>query len=230
MKKISQIIFVFVFIVLISNVSYSQIKLGPGVGMNININNGSDIKASGGIGILASGQLEIPLTKVLALVTNVQFYDNRSGYFKINSTRYETDQTGEIWGIKDSMDYSTSVAYVSFEPILEIRTSKVFYFLAGVSFGYNVQKSYKVTTTESFPPYYDGTGITLRPTTTEKGNFNDEKYRFGMKFGFGFDIPANIFEISPQLYYDYGFTNVSSNLNWKIQTIQLLVTFKFQLD
>lgn len=230
MKKIYRILIITSVLFLSINVTYSQVKLGPGVGMNININHGSDIKAAGGIGILATGQLEIPLNKTLELLLNVQFYDNRSGYFKQDSTRSATDQAGKIWQLNESLDYSTSIAYFSVEPILMIRTSKIFYFLGGLSFGYNVQKTYKVTTTESFPANYDGNGITLNPKNTVQRAFNNFKTRVAMKLGFGFDIPGSIFDISPQLYYDIGFTKVTSDLNWRIQSFQALVTFKFKLS
>lgn len=231
MKKSSLFLIIISTFFFFNNFAYSQVKLGPGIGMNININSGADIKAAGGVGFLASGQLEIPLNNVLEILMNVQFYDNRSGFFKQSGTRDTLDSQGEVVPLKVNNEISTSLAYFAVEPILMVRTSKIFYFLAGLSYGYTVQKTYKVTTNESLPAYYNGPGTNLpRPQYTVKGTYNNIKNRYAMKLGFGFDIPGSIFEISPQLYFDYGFTKVTSDIQWKVLSFQTLVTFKFKLN
>ncbi len=96
----------------------------------------------------------------------------------------------------------------------------------GPSVGFNVEGSYDQTTTETFPAGYQNNNT----SNSSKGFLQNMNARFELKFGGGYDIPtsAGMF-ITPQVSFGYGLTNVVQDVNWKILTIQALVTVKFNV-
>ncbi len=218
------------FILLFANPAFSQFRLnlGPSVGTNFNIHTGSDLPQSGnGFGFVIGGQADMNFTPTIGLIANMQFYDNRSGSFTQTSSNQYQDQNGNPVTSTVSTDNSASVAYFELEALFKIglKNNNLFFF-AGPSVGFNVQGSYDQTTTETFPAPYQSNNT----SNSSKGSIQNMNARFELKFGGGYDIPTGTgMFITPQVSFGYGLTNVEQDVNWKILTIQALVTVKFNV-
>ena len=54
--------------------------------------------------------------------------------------------------------------------------------------------------------------------------------RFGIKAGAGYDIKlSNLVDLTPQFNFEYGITNVRSNVSSKLLTFQVMVGAKFKV-
>lgn len=227
-KNIIFVMCLALFVLFYTNSAYSQfrLKLGPSIGLNYNIHTGSDLPQSGsGFGFLLGGQADMSFTPNIGLIANMQFYDNRSGSFtQTGSNQYQDQQTGNLVSSTVSTDNSSSLAYFDIEALFKysLSTNNLFFF-AGPSVGFNIEGSYNVTRTETFPSPYQNNNT----TNSSKGSFQNLNTRFELKFGSGYDIPAGSIFITPQLSFGYGLTEVEQNINWRILTIQAMVTVKF---
>lgn len=204
---------------LASNSSFAQfrLKLGPNLGMNYNIGTGSDVQETmTGIGMVLGGTVDMGFTPTIGLITNVQFYDNRSG---------GTSTESSVQGIAYTIDDDRSLAYFMIEPLFKLTLpSSSFYFVAGPVFGFNVQGSYdiRITSQNNQVTFNDG-------STKATGSIKDLLVRFGLKFGSGYDFKIGSIYLTPQLAFEYGLTNIVSDVKARILTIQLTTAVKFAL-
>ncbi len=230
-KNLTFLMGIAVFVLFFANPAFSQFRLnlGPSIGTNFNIHTGSDLPQSGnGFGLVIGGQADMNFTPTIGLMANMQFYDNRSGsYTQTSSNQYTDNQTGAPVTSTVTQDNSSSIAYFALEALFKVnlKNNNLFFF-AGPSVGFNVEGSYDQTTTETFPAGYQNNNT----SNSSKGSLQNMNARFELKFGGGYDIPtsAGMF-ITPQVSFGYGLTNVVQDVNWKILTIQALVTVKFNV-
>ncbi len=204
-----------------------RLNLGPSVGTNFNIHTGSDLPQSGnGFGFVIGAQADMSFTPTVGLIANMQFYDNRSGSYSQTGSNQYVDQQGNPVTSTVTTDNSASLAYFDFEALfkLGLKNNNLFFF-AGPSVGFNIEGSYEQTVTETFPAPYENNNT----KNTSKGSIQNLNARFELKFGSGYDIPAGNMFITPQVSFGYGLTQVEQDVNWRILTVQALVTVKFNL-
>ncbi len=220
MKKLFTFLFlVSMLFLLASNNNHAQfrLKLGPQLGLNYNIGTGSDVKETfTGIGMLIGGSVDMSFTPTIGLLTSMQFYDNRSG---------GTSTEGSVQGISYTVNDDRSLAYFMIEPLFKLTLpSSSFYFVAGPAFGFNVQGSYdiRITSANNQVTFQDG-------STKATGSIKDLLVRFALKFGSGYDFKIGSIYLTPQLAFEYGLTNVQTDVKARILTIQLTTAVKFAL-
>jgi hypothetical protein len=234
MRKTFIVLFSALSILLIGSTrDYAQFRLslGPQTGLNFNLHTGSDLSESGnGFGFVIGGTVDMSFNRTLGLITNLQFYDNRSGSTKSEgSNQYQTGN-----GIISSTVYTenaASLAYFLIEPLLKLSLpNSGMYFLVGPSFGFNIEGSYEYTTTETLPQGYQFDTGQNSITQKSKGSLKDLSARFELKMGAGYNIPIGSgIDLFPQLTFGYGITKVQSDVSWRILTIQALFGVKFNL-
>jgi len=229
MKKKLSFLLISALFIIFTNSAFSQfrLKIGPSIGANYNIHTGSDLPQSGsGFGFVIGGQADMSFTPMIGLIANMQFYDNRSGSFTQTGSNQYQDQLGNPVTSTVSIDNSASIAYFDLEALfkLSLKNNNLFFF-AGPSLGFNVEGSYDQTQTETFPAPYQSNNT----STSSKGSIQNMNSRFELKFGGGYDIPAGNMFITPQLSFGYGLTQVEQDINWRILSIQALVTIKFDM-
>src|ERR1035437_10202362 len=216
-----------VILILISSVlSFAQFKLylGPQIGVNFNIHNGSDLPNSGhGFGLLGGGQVDMEFSRTIGLITNIGFYDNRYGSY---SNTASTVVNGET--VNYTTDNNASIAYFTIEPLLKINVSQSdFFFFIGPSIGFTVESSGERVQTINTPGFVFNDNTTKQ---TVKASIQNTLARFELKLGAGYNIPVgDMIAIAPQISFGYGLTNVVSDVNWKILTIQASAVVKFRL-
>jgi hypothetical protein len=229
MKKLAALLFVILFI---SGVSYSQfkLKLGPTTGMNFNLHTGSDIESGSGFGFIIGGQLDMSFTPTVGLITNMQFYDNRSGSTtKEGSNQYQDGQGNPVTSTVEDGN-SVSLAYFMIEPLFKLNLpGSGMYFVGGPAFGFNVEGSFERTITETLPPPYTFQNNQNTQTQKAKGSMKELLVRLALKFGAGYDIWVGSVIITPQVNFEYGIVKVQSDVAWRVLTIQALGTVKFPL-
>lgn len=218
MKKTFTVLTIaFLFMSFIPNSSHAQfrLKLGPQLGLNYNIATGSGMENTyTGFGMLIGGTVDMSFTPMIGIITNLQFYDNRSVSFS---------GTEPYQGVDLNVDDSRSIAYFMIEPLFKLKLpNSGFYFVMGPAIGFNVEGSYTVK--YSVPGYQ---------TESEKGSLSDMLIRFELKAGAGYDIDLGAVYLTPQLSFGYGLTKVQSDnvtsSEARILTIQLLTAVKFSL-
>ncbi len=209
-----------ILILFLSSISYSQFKMkvGPTLGLNFNIGTGSDLNETAtGLGLLIGAQVDMNFTPTIGLITNVQFYDNRSGSSSTDGTQ---------GGISYSITNSSSLAYFMIEPLFKLDlTGSRLYFVMGPMVGFNIEASseLRLTSQNNRLTFNDG-------STKIKQSIKNTLVRFGIKTGAGYNIPlSRLVELTPQLYFEYGLTNIQSNVSARILTFQALVTAKFNI-
>ncbi len=218
MKKILILLILFLSI---SNISYSQfrMKVGPTLGLNYNIGTGSDLDETvSGFGLVVGAQVDMNFTPMVGLITNIQFYDNRSG----SSSTKGTTQDGTSYTLTNS----TSLAYFMIEPLFKLSIPQSgFYFVMGPMVGFNVEATFeqKVTSQNNNVTFQGG-------GTKIEQSMKNTLVRFGIKTGAGFDINlSSLIDLTPQLNFEYGLTNIQSDVSARILTFQALVTVKFKV-
>lgn len=214
--------------------SYGQfrMKLGPQIGLNFNLHNGSDLKESGsGFGFVFGGQVDMNFSSNIGLITNLQFYDNRSGSNEEESSNQYQDNQGNPVTSTVTDEQDISLAYFLIEPLFKLSIPQSgFYFFAGPSLGFNVEGSFERTVTETLPDPYTFNDGSNKSTAKSKGSIKDLLARVELKLGSGMDIPIGTgMYISPQLSFGYGITKVQEDVSWRVMTAQALVAFKFSL-
>lgn len=220
----------FISLFLVANTAYPQFKLslGPTTGLNFNLHTGSDLSETGtGFGFVFAGQLDMSFSKTVGLITDIAFYDNRSG----SSTTTSSNQYGNISSTV-SNDVSASLAYFMIEPLFKLNMpASGLYFVVGPSIGFNIEGSSEVTTTETLPQGYIFTETgTNKYEVKNKASLKDLLARFELKLGAGYDIPlTRDISLAPQVTFGYGITKVMSDVSWRVLTIQALCGVKFRL-
>ncbi|MEE9429583.1 MAG: outer membrane beta-barrel protein [Melioribacteraceae bacterium] len=218
MKKVLTAIILVLFL---SSISYSQFKMkvGPTLGLNFNIGTGSDLDETvTGLGMIIGAQVDMNFTPMVGLITNLQFYDNRSG----SSSTEGTVQGGTSYTLTNS----TSLAYFMIEPLFKLSIPRSgFYFVMGPMIGFNIEATFEQNiTSRNNDVTFQGGG------TKNKQSLKNTLVRFGLKTGAGIDINlSRLIDLTPQLNFEYGLTNVQSDFSSRILTFQALVTVKFKV-
>lgn len=192
-----------------------RLKLGPQLGLNYNIGTGSDVKETmTGLGMLIGASVDMGFTPTIGLLTNMQFYDNRSG---------GTSTEGSVQGIAYTINDDRSLAYFMIEPLFKLTLpSSSVYFVFGPAMGFNIQGSYdiRITSENNQVTFNDG-------STKATGSIKDLLVRFALKFGSGYDIKLGSIYLTPQFAFEYGLTNIVSDVKARILTIQFSTAVKF---
>lgn len=221
MKKIFTVIVLFsLFFLYPTNNVNAQfgMKVGANLGLNFNIGTGSDLKETmSGFGMLFGATVDMSFTRSIGLITNLQFYDNRSGSY---------DESGTYQGINYTITNSASIAYFVIEPLfkLSLPTSGL-YFVGGAGLGFNVEGSgeQELSSANDVLTFNDG-------STKYKTTLKDMLVRFELKLGSGYDIElSKLVTLTPQLTFGYGITKVQSDVSARIMTIQLQTSVKFSV-
>ncbi len=221
MKKIFTVIVLFsLFLFYPMNNVQAQfgMKIGPNVGLNFNIGTGSDLKETmTGFGILFGATADMRFTPTIGLITNLQFYDNRSGSY---------DESGTYQGINYTVENSASIAYFVIEPLFKLTLpASNFYFVAGTGLGFNVESTGEQTLKSANGQLTFNDGSTKSKTTLK-----DMLVRFELKLGSGYDfVLSKLVTLTPQLTFGYGITKVQSEISARIMTIQLQTSCKFSV-
>jgi hypothetical protein len=198
--------------------SQFRLKLGPNTGMNFNIATGSDVEETAtGFGFFIGGTVDMEFTPTIGLITNMQFYDNRS---------ISSEEEGTFQGIDYTVDNSTSLAYFIIEPLFKLSLpGSGFYFVGGPCIGFNIEGSVEADLTSendqlTFP---DG-------STKQKATLRNTLVRFELKVGSGYDfVLSPLVTLAPQLTFGYGITKVVENVESRVLSIQLQAAVKFSL-
>ncbi len=200
-----------------SSLAQFKMSVAPVSGMGFSIHNGSDLNQSGnGFGVVAGALVDMQFNRTVGLITNIGFYDNRSG-------SYEDDITFQP-GVVGTVENSVSLSYFTIEPLFKFQPSR-FYLMVGPAIGFNLSAENEIVETITTPGWtFDGENTTRK----SKSTIRNTNVRFELKAGVGYNIPvANGFDIAPQVTFGYGLTNVVEDVEWKILTIQANVAFKF---
>jgi len=230
MKRTFTAIIFLSFLIPCSVLAQFKMSLGPTLGMNYNLHTGSDIESGSGIGLIIGGQVDMSFTPTIGLVTNMQFYDNRSGSTETEGSNQYQDNQGNIVTSTISDENDVSLAYFMIEPLLKINLpGSGMYFNVGPAVGFNVEGSFERTITETLPPPYTFQNGQSTIEQKAKGSLKDVLVRFALKFGAGYDIWIGSVILTPQINFEYGLTKVVSDVSWRVLTIQALGTVKFPL-
>jgi hypothetical protein len=199
-------------LVTVPSAAQFKMKIGPCTGFNFNLHSGSDLQQSGnGIGVMIGGEADMMFSPTIGILSRLVFYDNMSGGYS---------ESGNYQGINYTQDVSAGVAYFTVDALFKLKLPRSgFYFVAGPSFGINVEGSYESTIRAQ--------GFQDSKT---KGSLKDTKARFALKFGSGYDIPiARKIDLSPFATFSMGLTNVVSDVSWKIISIHAGASVKFEV-
>lgn len=226
MKKLYSIsILVTLLVLFTAQNSFSQFRLslGPNIGMNFNLHTGSDLPESGsGFGMLAGAQVDMMFSRTVGLMTNLQFYDNRSGSYSSTTTE---PNNGNPYTY--TVDVNASLAYFQLEPLIKLAVPGGLFFFGGPALGFSVESSSEVEAKLTTPGFTWNNGST---TIKNKSSIKDMNVRFEIKVGAGYDIPVGLdMAITPQVSFGYGLTNVVKDVTWKVLSIQAMATYKFKL-
>lgn len=219
-KSINKTAVVLIFF-LIATTAQAQFKMkvGPQLGLNFNIGTGSSLpQTATGFGMLFGAQVDMNFTPTIGLITNIQFYDNRSGsYTRILSGTLPNGTQLQNAEVEDG----TSLAYFMIEPLFKLSIPQSgFYFVAGPMVGFNIEASSTQTITHQ----------QLTQPIESKVTLQNMLVRFGIKTGAGYDINlSSLVDLTPQFNFEYGITNTQSNFTAKILTFQLIVGAKFRV-
>jgi len=227
MKKSFTLVTILLLSVFISIPGYAQFKLSvaPALGMNFNLYSGSDIPESGsGFGLVFGGYADMSFSPTVGLITGLAFYDNRSGSYSTTGTA----QDPQAGNFNYTIDSDASLAYFQIESLFKLSIPRSgFYFVVGPILGFNMSSEGEQTITLTTP------GLTFQGGSnkqTSKATIKDTQVRFELKAGAGYDIPlSRLITVAPQLSFGYGLTNVVKDVKWKILTIQLMASAKFNL-
>jgi len=195
-----------------------RLKLGPNTGMNFNIATGSDVEeTANGFGFFIGGTVDMEFTPTIGLITNMQFYDNRS---------VSSETEGTVQGISYTIENSTSLAYFMIEPLFKLSLpGSGFYFVAGPCVGFNVEGSIEanLSSANDQVTFQDG-------STKQKATLRNTLVRFELKVGSGYDfVLSPLITLAPQFTFGYGITKVVENVESRVLTIQLQAAVKFGL-
>ena len=215
--KICIISLMFLFFSATQMMAQFHLSVGPNMGMNYNIGAGSDINETPtGLGFNIGVTTDMQFTHTIGLIANLQFYDSRSG---------GSSTEGTVQGVPYTVNDDASLAYFLIEPLLKLTIpNSGFHFLAGPSIGFNVQGSREVRITSQ------NNQITFQDGSTKfKQSLKNTLVRFALKAGAGYDINVGAVVLSPVIAFDYGITNVQSDVSSRVLSIQSFIMVKFKL-
>ena len=196
-----------------------QMKVGPQLGLNFNIGTGSSLPETvTGFGMVFGGQVDMNFTPNIGLITNIQFYDNRSG----STSKFINAQLQNGTVLQNvEEEQASSLAYFMIEPLFKLSIPRSgFYFVGGPVVGFNIEASSTTTYTHQ----------QLTQPQEFKTTLQNMLVRFGIKAGAGYDINlSNLVDLTPQFNFEFGITNTQSNFSARILTFQVLVGAKFKV-
>ena len=201
-------------------VGQTKMALGLALGGSYNFHTGSVLQKTGtGAGFVGGGQIDLSFTKSLALLTTFYAYDNRIGAY----TRTET-----VDGLDYSLDLSVTVVYAGVEPLLKITLPDYrFYVVVGPSIGFMVQGKSEVTTTITTPGYTFSNGYSFQTTTSDLADVNT-RFEVNLGGGYVFAVDGQS-RITTQLSFAYGLNNIEKNVDWRINSVRLIVGLEFDV-
>ena len=223
-KSLSLAVLILIFFFASTQDSDAQfrLKLGPYTGMNFNLGTGSDLQETmTGFSFFFGSQVEMGFTPTIGMITQLQFYDNRSGGTSETGT-FQTQQ-GNVTGTLDS---DISLAYFMIQPLLKLTLpSSNFYFLVGPSIGFNIEASQAYTLTPQAQQ-----GQQQQQPIKGKSSIKDTNVRFELTTGAGYDIPlSSLLVLTPQFTFGFGITTIIKDFSARIMTFQLGTALKFKL-
>ncbi len=208
---------VVILVLLFSTAGYSQVRfsMGLGVGGNMNFHSGDDLEKGGtGFGLLGGLETVLMFSNSVGMMVNFN-YDNRSGSTTFSA---RTDDGNNI-----SIGVDASLAYLTLEALLrfQLENSGVFFGL-GPTIGFSMSASRTVNLPEGYQ-FNDG-------STSQTSDIENMSTRFEIKAGGGVEFPiASTMSISPELFFAYGFTDVTDDASWKIFSLQFKIALLFAL-
>jgi len=223
-KSLSLVMLVLIFFFASTQNSDAQfrLKLGPYTGMNFNLGTGSDLNETlTGFSFFFGSQVDMSFSHSIGLLTQVQFYDNRSGgtsetnVFAVNGAN-----------IQGTLDNDYSLAYFMIQPLLKLTLpSSTFYFLVGPSIGFNIEASLQQTLTPQAQQ-----GQQNQQPLKFKTSIKNTNVRFELVAGAGYDIPlSSLMVLTPQFTFGFGITTIVQDFSARIMTFQLGTALKFNL-
>ncbi len=225
MKK--SFLFLFALFLLSTSTVFPQfrMKLGPYTGMNFNIGTGSDLPETlTGFSFFFGSQIDMKFTPIVGLITQVQFYDSRSGSYSYTG---QFDRNGDgIADIQGTLDNDYSLAYFMIQPLLKLNLpASNFYFVIGPSIGFNIESSIEQTLTPQAQQ-----GFQQQQPLKGKATLKNMNVRFELTAGAGYDISlGSLLDLTPQFTFGYGITTVQQDFSARILTFQLGVAAKFKI-
>ena len=193
-----------------------RLKLGPYTGMNFNLGTGSDLSETlTGFGFFFGSQVDMSFTHTIGLLTQVQFYDNRSGGTSETNV-FDTNGDGQA-DIRGTLENDYSLAYFMIQPLLKLSLpSGGLYFLVGPSIGFNIQASLDQTLTPQAQQ-----GQQNQQPLRGKTSIKNTNVRFELTAGAGYDIPlSSLMVVNSSIHFwvwnnDYcaGFFSQSNDLS-----------------
>ena len=228
MKKslsLAALILVFFFASTKDSDAQFRLKLGPYTGMNFNLGTGSDLSETlTGFSFFFGSQVDMSFSHTVGLLTQVQFYDNRSGGTSETNV-FDTNGDGQA-DVRGTLDNSYSLAYFMIQPLLKLTLpTSTFYFLVGPSIGFNIQASLEQTLTPQAQQ-----GQQNQQPLKFKSSIKNTNVRFELVAGAGYDIPLSSFMVlTPQFTFGFGITTIIQDFSARIMTFQLGTALKFNL-
>jgi hypothetical protein len=213
MKNIITIVLVIILLVSAQPLTAQfGLKIAPMIGVNYNIGTGSDIQNSGsGFGPVFGAQADLDFSPIIGIVTKLQFYDDRS---------WSHSQEFTSQGRPGKFNEDLSIAYTVVELLLKISIPHtIVHFIAGPALGFTIENTYNYIET-----------VTGFPSQRSNGTIQNTLTRFEFKLGSGFDIPVSSrIDISPQLSFGFGITNMVQDISVRILSFQLSTGVKFKI-
>ncbi len=201
------------------NIAFAQfhLSIGGNTGMNYNIGTGSDLEETmTGFGFVIGATADMDFSQVIGLNVNLQFYDGRNGS---NATE------GTVQGIPYTLHQEASLAYFAIEPLLKIMIpGSGLFFLFGPAIGFNISGTSEVRLTS------ENNQVTFADGSTKiKSSIKNTLVRFALKAGVSYDIKLGAVYLTPALVFDYGITNVQSDVSSHILSFQALAYVKYAI-
>lgn len=181
-----------------------------------------------GTGLNLGALIEFPLAEKLLLSARV-------GYSSLNATLSTKEPLpviidGKVTNIFSEHTVEASLSNIGIEPLLGYRLFDGFTIQAGGRLGFTMQKSYDQK--ETILPEYGGTfGDGRRINNDLQGDIpNASSIAASLLFGASYDLPLNssrTFLIAPEVLYSLALTPVTSDLEWKANSIRIGVSLKY---
>jgi outer membrane protein OmpA-like peptidoglycan-associated protein len=187
------------------------------------------------LGWQAGNVMDYPLFGNFALSGRLFYYDAR-GKFNSDGPTYPQVYLGQnsYATLYTQQTLETTLDYVVIEALAKYSFTNVFYAALGPSLGYATRAMYNQSEHIVSP-----VGLTYtNGESTRKiiaGNFDETAgrnrlLRIGAQLALGADIPLRDWlYLNPEIGYTFGFTNIISGFDWKVNTLKAGIGLKFTL-
>jgi hypothetical protein len=186
-----------------------QVSAGVGGGINYNFHSLSDGEESfHGFGGLVTGQVDLQFSRYAGLLLWIDFYSDLSGKKKMEG----------------GSSIETKLGYLNIAPTLKLCIpGSPFYFYGGPGIAFKTKARLKLTVP------YEEEGY--RSNVAEEIDIEETNTRFDLRFGLGYDIFAsNKLIISPFAGFHYGFNKITKDGEWKINTLNVGIAARFNVN